>query len=153
MGAIAPLQGFAWINKTYSIKRRLPPPHTQIFRPSFGSVDTGQLFLPKRNHEFQSLLKCGRSGSQMIFYFHISFLIMRKVKLIVCRLISSSNHMTSLALRHRILLHSAVCCACGAAHMCGVAHNTDRTRQDSQDTIACVARLARCRSIAQVRRN
>ena len=39
--------------------------------------------------------------------------------------------MTSLALRHRIL-----CFACGAAHMCG---NTDRTRQDSQDTIACVA--------------
>ena len=32
----------------------------------------------------------------MIFYFHISPLIMRKVKLIVCRLISSAHHMTFL---------------------------------------------------------
>ena len=50
----------------------------------------------KRNHEFQST-KIQKNRVAIIFYFHISSLIMRKVKLIVCRLISSSNHMTSLA--------------------------------------------------------
>ena len=45
-GAIAPLQSFGWIrDKTCSIKRPFITdsplsPHTQIFRHSFGSVDT-----------------------------------------------------------------------------------------------------------------